>query len=138
MELGALDGKMLSNTLWFEKVLNWRGLLIEVNPGVPGLCSVCLVDCPSGPGLTSEFAAVGAERLGFRDLIINRPRAICVHSAVCSEFKTVHYVEHPLHKAADGIWEFMEPGFKNNWYPNTTVEDLPEVSCVPLMFILDR
>jgi FkbM family methyltransferase len=32
VELGALDGTTYSNSLWFEKALNWRGLLIEGHP----------------------------------------------------------------------------------------------------------
>lgn len=31
LEMGALDGISLSNTLFFERCLNWRGLLIEPN-----------------------------------------------------------------------------------------------------------
>ncbi|MCL4125763.1 UNVERIFIED_CONTAM: hypothetical protein GTU68_013388, partial [Idotea baltica] len=29
VEAGALDGQMLSNTLWLEKELGWTGLLVE-------------------------------------------------------------------------------------------------------------
>lgn len=32
IELGALDGKLHSNTLFFEKKYNWSGILIEPNP----------------------------------------------------------------------------------------------------------
>ena len=32
VELGALDGITYSNSLWFEKALGWRGLLIEGHP----------------------------------------------------------------------------------------------------------
>ena len=32
VECGAADGKMFSNTFFFEKVRNWTGLLIEANP----------------------------------------------------------------------------------------------------------
>ena len=32
IECGANDGEFLSNTLWFEKVLGWNGLLIEADP----------------------------------------------------------------------------------------------------------
>ena len=34
VEIGALDGISLSNTLAFETVLNWSGLLIEANPAL--------------------------------------------------------------------------------------------------------
>ena len=32
VEIGALDGRLFSNTLFFEKYLNWSGVLIEGNP----------------------------------------------------------------------------------------------------------
>lgn len=32
IEAGAFDGEFLSNTLYFEKKMNWRGLLVEPNP----------------------------------------------------------------------------------------------------------
>jgi hypothetical protein len=32
LEIGACDGLMVSNTLFFEKQLNWNGILIEANP----------------------------------------------------------------------------------------------------------
>ena len=32
LEIGACDGLMASNTLFFEKQLNWNGILIEANP----------------------------------------------------------------------------------------------------------
>jgi hypothetical protein len=32
VELGALDGKELSNTLHLNKAYGWRGLLVEANP----------------------------------------------------------------------------------------------------------
>jgi len=32
LEVGAYDGEINSNTLFFEKSLNWTGILIESNP----------------------------------------------------------------------------------------------------------
>lgn len=32
VELGACDGELYSNSFYFEKVLNWNGILIEPNP----------------------------------------------------------------------------------------------------------
>ena len=34
VEMGALDGLKYSNTLAFERALNWRGVLIEANPAM--------------------------------------------------------------------------------------------------------
>ncbi len=38
VEAGANDGVSFSNTLYFEKYLGWRGLLVEPNPEVAQLC----------------------------------------------------------------------------------------------------
>ena len=32
VEIGAHDGRTLSNTYAFEKIMNWTGVLIEANP----------------------------------------------------------------------------------------------------------
>ena len=32
VEYGAADGEELSNTLYMERALKWRGILIEANP----------------------------------------------------------------------------------------------------------
>jgi hypothetical protein len=36
IEIGALDGRTYSNTLYFEKKWDWRGILIEGHPGNQG------------------------------------------------------------------------------------------------------
>lgn len=64
VELGALDGVMYANSLFFEKNLGWRGVLIE------------------------------ASSKNFPNLIQNRPSAVCVQSAVCDRHRLVHFVEH--------------------------------------------
>ena len=62
VEMGALDGVSLSNTLFYEETLHWHGLLVEANPAA------------------------------FRRLQCNCRAATAVHAAVCSERRTVHYV----------------------------------------------
>ncbi|ROT71274.1 hypothetical protein C7M84_010413 [Penaeus vannamei] len=32
VEMGAVDGELMSNSLYFERALNWTGLLVEPNP----------------------------------------------------------------------------------------------------------
>ncbi|GJQ09375.1 hypothetical protein GpartN1_g1166.t1 [Galdieria partita] len=62
VELGALDGLLYSNTLAFEKFLNWTGVLIEPVPS------------------------------NYRKLQFNRPRVTTIHSAVCNHFGKVEFL----------------------------------------------
>lgn len=75
IELGALDGITYSNTLWFEKALGWRGILIEGHPDnsqqlvqaqrttrtntVAFANSICKFSPDGGPG-TLSFTLVGS------------------------------------------------------------------------------
>ena len=61
IELGAFDGKRLSNTYMLEQCFSWTGLLIEANP--------------------SNFAK----------LTVSGRRATKLHSAVCAEGGTVQF-----------------------------------------------
>lgn len=38
LEMGAVDGEHLSNSLWFARRAGWRGLLIEALPGQGDRC----------------------------------------------------------------------------------------------------
>ena len=62
VEIGARDGIISSNTLFFERELGWTGLLIEPNP--------------------TEFERIAA----------NRPNCIRLQAAVCNETQTLHFV----------------------------------------------
>jgi hypothetical protein len=62
LEMGAMDGVSLSNTLWLHRAAGWRGLLVEA--------------CPE------QYAALASQR---RD-------SIAVHAAVCAQFQTVHWL----------------------------------------------
>ena len=59
VEMGALDGLHFSNTAAFERVLGWRGVLIEANPTV----------CPA--------------------LWANRPLATCLCTAVSGDYSGI-------------------------------------------------
>ena len=62
LEMGALDGTLMSNTRYFEESRNWKGLLIEPNP--------------------EEF----------EHMYTSRPNAVRVNAAVCAQKQTVHFV----------------------------------------------
>jgi FkbM family methyltransferase len=62
MEMGALDGRTYSNTLFFQHNLDWTGLLIEADP-------------QSIPKLQQ-----------------NRPNNLQFHGAVCEQTKTLHWL----------------------------------------------
>lgn len=67
LELGALDGRFFSNTLWFEHALAWSGVLVEGSPMV------------------------------FEDLKLHRggnPNNVLVNNVVCVEGKVVKFA-HP-------------------------------------------
>jgi FkbM family methyltransferase len=53
VEVGANDGIKQSNTLYYEKYLNWRGILIEP---IPHLASKCKVNRPKA--IIENFALV--------------------------------------------------------------------------------
>ncbi len=61
LEMGAVNGVAMSNTLHFESDFRWTGVLIEANPDM------------------------------YKHLIYNRPGATTVHAAVCDKEQEVHY-----------------------------------------------
>ena len=64
LEMGGLDEVRFSNTYVFNKMLGWKGVLVELGPK------------------------------NFERLQVNRPNEIAtVHAGVCGEEKTLHYVE---------------------------------------------
>lgn len=64
------------------------------------------------------------------NLIVNRPHDICVHTAICKQIGKVHWAPGP--SCCSGIFEFMSSEFINKWHPEKQLEDLTEISCVPL------
>lgn len=76
VESGALDGLRYSNTVVYSKLLQWKAVLIEASPDQ------------------------------FKKMVVNRPEAISVNAALCSETQKVHWLNtHP--PATRGIYEFM-------------------------------
>ena len=62
LEMGALDGALMSNTRYFEESRNWKGLLIEPN----------------------------AEE--FEHMYTSRPNAVRVNAAICAQKQTMHFI----------------------------------------------
>ncbi len=63
LEIGALDGVALSNTLFFARQKGWKGILIE-------------------PGKDM-----------YQHLVKNRASDVCVNAAICPKSTSLHYVE---------------------------------------------
>ena len=72
VEMGAIDGIAISNSALYGKHLGWTGILIEALPSQ------------------------------LHSLARNRPESICINTAVCSNFSTVHYVEHYANPGVSG------------------------------------
>eukprot|EP00282_Hemiselmis_andersenii_P000804 CAMPEP_0114131756 /NCGR_PEP_ID=MMETSP0043_2-20121206/12725_1 /TAXON_ID=464988 /ORGANISM="Hemiselmis andersenii, Strain CCMP644" /LENGTH=312 /DNA_ID=CAMNT_0001225213 /DNA_START=316 /DNA_END=1254 /DNA_ORIENTATION=+ len=122
LETGALDGMLYSNSLYFDRRLGWKGLLIEASPH------------------------------SYESLVVNRPNQVNIHAALCAESKTVHWADKSAvdslvtwrkkkHMGAvNGIIEFMSPEFKRRWWQSTPggaeMTGIP-VQCVPLAAILE-
>jgi Methyltransferase FkbM domain len=110
-EMGALDGKTYSNSYFFNQVLDWKGLLVELSP--------------------SSYAK----------LVVNRPNELAtVHAAVCGDDgpKVLHYHERPDIAAVNGVWEFTTESFRTKWWPGITLADTTPIDCRPLHDIMDK
>lgn len=83
---------------------------------------------------------IEAHKVSFGKLRKNRPRAVNINCALCSTSKVVHYV-HSKHATVGGIFEFMSPGFIQQWHPevhagNLTVKDFTPIQCLRIESIL--
>jgi hypothetical protein len=106
VELGGLDGLQFSNTIGLSLDLKWRGALMEGSPS------------------------------SYSKLVKNRPHEIGINAVVCKEERIVHYIDEQSGfglGAVYGIWEFMSPGLKKQFYPGMhTPPASARVPCVPL------
>ena len=121
LESGANDGDVASVSWAFEHVLGWRAVLIEAGPN------------------------------RYEALVTARPRALCMHAALCAEPSRLHYLQPPPGTGASdlvaGIAEFMAPSFRARWWPHTDFSspaaldadpNSTPIACLPLATILTR
>lgn len=113
LEMGGLDGKRFSNTHALHSLLNWQGVLVELNPR------------------------------HFKKLRVNRPDDVTVNAAVCARERVVHWVAgHGKGSATevDGIWELAPPSFRQKWWSHVVdlKRDTTPIECMPLQKVLDR
>lgn len=110
LEMGALDGVLFSNTYALEKMLGWRGVLIEASPSSYG------------------------------QLVFNRQDQVTVHVAVCNKPQIVHYADSGpacCRGIAEFMSEsFLKTWHAEISGKNYT--GLPEVPCAPLNYILGQ
>ena len=111
LESGAYDGNRLSTSFMFEKYFNWFPIHVE------------------------------ASHQHFKLLKMNRPNALNVHSALCNETKTVHFLHRLNGSSVDGILEFMEKKFITRfhkyWHRTHDPQLIKEMSCVTMPYLLN-
>jgi len=99
VEIGALNGISYSNSWYFEQALQWKALLIEANPQ------------------------------NFKELQINRPNALNVHSAMCTG-KSIDFIGSG---AVGGMVDTMSTGHNKAWVrPNEKSVRVPCQTFKPL------
>ena len=106
MESGALDGDLFSNSVLFEKFANWTTINVEADP------------------------------TNYGNLILNRPNAINVNGALCSEPRLLHYSSYGVIPVR-GFIEFMSESFIKKWHgpiynKKVSIDELPTVQCLPV------
>lgn len=114
LEIGAMDGMGLSNTYLLNNHFDWKGVLVEGSP------------------------------YNYVKLVKNRPREILVrNNVICAGNETLHYAVTPrkggdgTEGAVHGIYEFMEPWYKDMFHDKNPDFKLIEVTCAPLHKILN-
>jgi len=113
IEAGGHDGVSISNTYLFEKLYNWKGMMVEASPVL------------------------------FPKLKLNRGNEnnILYHGALCDvneQNKILHWADAD---AVSGIYEFMDEGFKRVFHSALVknpllVDSLPVIKCLDLMSLL--
>ena len=83
---------------------------------------------------------IEADPVNYSKLKVNRPNAVNVNGALCSESKLLHYSSLGV-LPVRGFIEFMSPSFIKKWhgkiYNNkTSIDELPTVQCLPMKLLL--
>ena len=110
LDLGALDGVRYSNSFAFHMYpgLQWKGVNVELVPR------------------------------NYEALVSNRPRDMAnIHAAVCDLPQQLHYVETKSN-VTNGIWEFANEAFREQYWKNVHFDDTTPINCVPTQIILDQ
>lgn len=115
LEMGALDGVTYSNSYFFEKSMDWSGLMIEGSPTLYG------------------------------KLVRNRPGVVALNAMVCDEARELHWIDQAItgegSTAVGGAWELMPEAFRAKHHGKLSpaeVAKLPTVPCVSLADVLGR
>jgi hypothetical protein len=109
IKMGALDGLLYSNSYAFNKLLGWKGLMVELSP------------------------------TNYEQLILNRKKELAtVNAGACEVEQTLHWLSG-IGSALGGIWEFSAPSFRARWWEGQTLEkDGKEISCLPMKAIFEK
>jgi FkbM family methyltransferase len=108
LEMGALDGIFLSNTLALENLLGWRGVLIEASPA------------------------------NYGKLQQQRKTQIVINAAVCDEVRTVHYMESgdtAVRGIVEFMAPSFVSQWHTSYRPEQ-IDQFPSIPCVPLDLLL--
>eukprot|EP01062_Namystynia_karyoxenos_P054764 TRINITY_DN4528_c0_g1_i3.p1 TRINITY_DN4528_c0_g1~~TRINITY_DN4528_c0_g1_i3.p1 ORF type:complete len:440 (+),score=73.78 TRINITY_DN4528_c0_g1_i3:91-1410(+) len=106
VEMGALDGLRYSNTLFFERALGWRGVLIEALPD------------------------------NVAQLRRNRPLSTIVGKAACPDRNgTIQFVRG-VSSAVGGAADLASPSFRDRWWARGWENRTITVPCSPLGTLL--
>ena len=116
VELGALDGVTLSNTLSLHTCNGWSGVLVE--------------------GMKKNFGWLK------QNIKLTRPAGVDIHwGAICAPPTTsVVFTAPPesdnLKGAVQGVVDQMSEGFKARWHPDAAHETTIDTPCHPMDFYL--
>lgn len=113
VEIGALDGIKYSNTFWFEKKYDWRGLLIEGHP---------------------------ENQKNLRQNAKIRSNSVIFTTAICqlNQFGHPRSVNFTARGGAVGAAiEQVNSKLLNEWHKGQESKDSLEVACVPIQWLFE-